>query len=353
MTAVLTKRNRNRKTKSNVPRRSQKKTPISMEIYDFEQTEQESFKNTPNNRRSLCRFIYDLVISIWLFIVRLVSSVPILKPLDEQQSDIESSDTESYTNSKKTYSDIADLYSSSESSDNVDELYSSDDSDYDPEQDHSRNPETDSDEQDSDEYDSDEYDSGEYDSDEYDSDRGERGEYDSDEQDSDEQDSDEQDSDEYDSDEQNSGEYDSEMDVSEDITVLPIECVRRCRGVTSRKTPAGLPQRCKITNEMVYDKTRPSYTQEAALRMIVDGSNYCSYHYEQENVPAYKPSVHPVIYGIQTPYRDTMSSMEKQNNIQEAYENDSIPLDGEEAWKYLMDKQDLQKEYGVDKFFNL
>ena len=320
MTAVLTKRNRNRKTKSNVPRRSQKKTPISMEIYDFEQTEQESFKNTPNNRRSLCRFIYDLVISIWLFIVRLVSSVPILKPLDEQQSDIESSDTESYTNSKKTYSDIADLYSSSESSDNVDELYSSDDSDYDPE--------TDSDEQDSDEQDSDEQDSDEYDSDE-------------------------QNSGEYNSDGVERGEYDSEMDVSEDITVLPIECVRRCRGVTSRKTPAGLPQRCKITNEMVYDKTRPSYTQEAALRMIVDGSNYCSYHYEQENVPAYKPSVHPVIYGIQTPYRDTMSSMEKQNNIQEAYENDSIPLDGEEAWKYLMDKQDLQKEYGVDKFFNL
>ena len=323
MTAVLTKRNRKTKTKSNVPRRSQKKTPISMEIYDFEQTEQESFKNTPNNRRSLCRFIYDLVISIWLFIVRLVSSVPILKPLDEQQSDIESSDTESYTNSKKTYSDIADLYSSSESSDNVDELYSSDDSDYDPEQDHSRNPETDSDEQDSDEQDSDEYDSNEQNSGEYNSVGVER------------------------------GEYDSEMDVSEDITVLPIECVRRCRGVTSRKTPAGLPQRCKITNEMVYDKTRPSYTQEAALRMIVDGSNYCSYHYEQENVPAYKPSVHPVIYGIQTPYRDTMSSMEKQNNIQEAYENDSIPLDGEEAWKYLMDKQDLQKEYGVDKFFNL
>ena len=73
MTAVLSRRNRKTKTKSNVPRRSQKKTPISMEIYDFEATKQESFKNTPNNRRSLCRFIYDLVISIWLFMVRLVS----------------------------------------------------------------------------------------------------------------------------------------------------------------------------------------------------------------------------------------------------------------------------------------
>jgi hypothetical protein len=321
MTAVLSRRNRQTKTKSNVPRRSQKKTPISMEIYDFEATEQESFKNTPNNRRSLCRFIYDLVISIWLFIVRLVSSAPILKPLDEQHSDTESSDTDSSTNRKKTDSDIADLYSSSESSDNVDELYSSDDSDYDPEQDHSRNPETDSDEQYSDEYDSDEYDSDEQDSD-------------------------------NDSDEQ-----DSEMDVSEDTNVLPVECVRRCRGVTSRKTPAGLPHRCKITNEMAYDKTRPSYTQGAALRMITDGSNYCSYHAEQEDVlayqPAYQPSVHPVIYGIQTPYRATMTRLEKETHIQEANENHSIPLDGVEAWKYLMDKKDLQKEYGVDKFFNL
>ena len=309
MTAVLSRRNRNRKTKSNA------QAAISMEMYDFEphSTKQES---TPTNRPSLCRFIYDLIISIWLFIVRLVSSAPILKPLDEQQSDIESSDTDSSTNSKEPGSDIADFYSSSGSSDNVDELYSSDDSDYDPEQD--SNPETDSDEQDSDVGDSDEGDS------------------------------DEQDSDEGDSDEQ-----DSEMDVSGDSTVLPVERVRRCRGVTSRKTPAGLPSRCKIMNEMAYDKTRPSYTQEAALRMITDGSNYCSYHAEQEDVPAYQPSVHPVIYGIQTPYRATMTRLEKQTNIQEAYENHSIPLDGEEAWKYLMDKKDLQKEYGVDKFFNL
>ena len=237
MTAILSRRNR--KTKSNV------QTPISMETYNFDtqSTNQESLKNTLGNRPSLCRFIYDLVISIWLFIVRLVSSAPILKPLDEQQSDIESSDTESSTNSKKSNSDIADLYSSSESSDNVDELYSSDDSDYDPEQDHSWNPETDSDEQDS----------GEYDIDEYDSDRGERGEHDINEYDSDR----------GERDEQNSDEQNSQMDVSEDTIVLPVECVRRCRGVTSRKTPSGLPHRCKITNEMAYDKSAADGTPSA------------------------------------------------------------------------------------------
>ena len=57
MTAILSRRNR--KTKSNV------QTPISMETYNFDtqSTNQESLKNTLGNRPSLCRFIYDLVIS--------------------------------------------------------------------------------------------------------------------------------------------------------------------------------------------------------------------------------------------------------------------------------------------------
>jgi gamma-glutamylcyclotransferase (GGCT)/AIG2-like uncharacterized protein YtfP len=87
--------------------------------------------------------------------------------------------------------------------------------------------------------------------------------------------------------------------------------------------------------------------------MILEGSNYCSYHADQEDVLVYRPSVHPVIYGIHTPYRANMTSLEKQTHIREAYETHSIPLDSEEAWKYLMDKQDVQKEYGVNKFFNL
>ena len=284
MTAILSRRNR--KTKSNV------QTPISMETYNFDtqSTNQESLKNTLGNRPSLCRFIYDLVISIWLFIVRLVSSDAVLKPLDEQDSD-----TESSVNSTETGSEIAE----NSLSESFDELYSSESSeDYDPDQD--SNPETDSDEQYS-----------------------------------------EQDS-----------EQDSDMDSDEqDSNVLPIECVRRCRGVTSRKTTAGLPRRCKITNEMAYDKTRASYTHEASLRMISEGSNYCSYHANQEDVDVCHTSVHPVIYGIKTPYRATMSSLEKQTHIQEAYEEDRIPLDSVEAWGFIMDNKDLQKVYGVDKLF--
>jgi len=328
MTTVLTRRNRKTNKKS-------------MEMSNLDATNQESYNNTPN-RPSLCRFIYDLVVSVWLFILSIKSYIPILKPLDEQDSDSESS-----VNSVKSGSIIVD-YSSSEDSDydpeqdsneetDSDERYSSEDSDYDPDQD--SNEETDSDER----YSSEDSD--------YDPERDSNPETDSDERYSSE------DSD-YDPELDSYQETDNdELDVSEDTTVLPVECVRKCRGVTSRKTNGGLPSRCKITNEMAYDETRASYTQEAALRMISEGSNYCSYHASQEDsredLVAYRPSVHPVIYGIKTSYRATMSSLEKQTDIQEAYENHSIPLDSDEAWKFIMDKKDIQKEYGVDKLFDL
>ena len=305
MTTVLTRRNRKTNKKS-------------MEMSNLDATNQESYNNKQNSR-SLFRFIYDLVVSVWLFILSIKSYIPILKPLDEQDSDSELS-----VNSVKSGSIIVD-YSSSEDSDydpeqdsneetDSDERYSSEDSDYDPEED--SKPETDSVER----YSSEDSD--------YDPELDCYQETDND-----------------------------ELDVSEDTTVLPVECVRKCRGVTSRKTNGGLPSRCKITNEMAYDETRASYTQEAAARMISEGSNYCSYHASQEDsqedLVAYRPSVHPVIYGIKTSYRATMSSLEKQTDIQEAYENHSIPLDSDEAWKFIMDKKDIQKEYGVDKLFDL
>ena len=342
MTTVLTRRNRKTNKKS-------------MEMSNLDATNQESYNNKQNSR-SLFRFIYDLVVSVWLFILSIKSYIPILKPLDEQDSDSELS-----VNSVKSGSIIVD-YSSSEDSDydpeqdsneetDSDERYSSEDSDYDPEEDYSSSEDSDYDpEQDSnEETDSDERYSSE-DSD-YDPEEDSKPETDSVERYSSE------DSD-YDPELDCYQETDNdELDVSEDTTVLPVECVRKCRGVTSRKTNGGLPSRCKITNEMAYDETRASYTQEAAARMISEGSNYCSYHASQEDsqedLVAYRPSVHPVIYGIKTSYRATMSSLEKQTDIQEAYENHSIPLDSDEAWKFIMDKKDIQKEYGVDKLFDL
>jgi len=62
------------------------------------------------------------------------------------------------------------------------------------------------------------------------------------------------------------------------------------------------------------------------------------------------PSLHPVVWGLHTQYRQSSSSAEKAYTIQEAHEESGIPIDVDDAWKWLKSNPKWSKHYKVEAY---
>ena len=267
-------------------------------------------------------FIYTLFLNIISFIRDTSQYIPILKPLDEQTHD---SDTESeYDTSDEEMNDP-----DYDPLDEAEEMSSDEETDYDT-SDEEENSDPDYDpKNDSEEMTSD----GETDYDT--SDEEEHGDPD------------------YNPMENidNSDVSDEELDYSDKESTS-----RRCSGITKKG------DRCKITTDMGHDPDRPTAVQDAAIRMSLEGGQFCSIHsnqttsvaqalHEQElEIPVSRPVTHPVIYGMGASYRSSMSSYEKNATIQEAHEYDGVPIDTDMAWDFLTKNPELKEKYNVKKY---
>lgn len=62
------------------------------------------------------------------------------------------------------------------------------------------------------------------------------------------------------------------------------------------------------------------------------------------------PETHPVIYGMGPEYRSSMSSREKRAQIDEAFDEDSIPTDCDDAWDFFKNNPQLAEKYRVQNY---
>lgn len=63
-----------------------------------------------------------------------------------------------------------------------------------------------------------------------------------------------------------------------------------------------------------------------------------------------RPGTHPVIYGMGPEYRSSMSSREKRAQIDEAFDEDSIPTDCDDAWDFFKNNPQLAEKYRVQNY---
>lgn len=242
---------------------------------------------TSTQKPTLCAFIYNILLRIYLFLCYFIKFTPILKPLDEQGDETSETSEGDETSDGSTDTEVfvGIDYESSEQ-----DLSDSEDPDYDPENDSDHDPD--------------------YDSEAYTDDSDHDPDYES---------------------------YFSDDD----------ESYRRCLGTTVKGN------RCRINTNMAHDESRPSYIQDPAIRMTLDGSHFCTYHIEQDEQLesiARRPSVHPIIYGMPINYRSSVSQFERTAEVEEAYNENGIPTDPNEAWKYL-ESIALQEQNNVTMYY--
>ena len=230
------------------------------------------------------------------------------------------------------------------------------DPDYDSDNDPDYDPENDSDEEeDESHYDSEEEEESKEDEEESKEEESGEESDDSDyevEEESDDSDDGEESDDSDDGEEEEEEEESGEEDEEEKEKKRVDKSYRRCIGTTKKGV------RCRINTNMVYDENRPSYIQDVAIKMMLNGSQLCSYH-QPETVIApitleigpRRPMVHPVIYGMFANYKSSMSWYEKTAELNAACEENGIPTDIEQAWEYLTDKPELQQKYNVNEYY--